>query len=168
MKKIKLLLLAILSVAASSFVASCSNSEEAGKVADKITRGEVLTQSDFSILIDYCGDFAQKAQTIQDKIDNLPDNDPALKALDSDLTALKSEYPHTGLFFKTLKASTPEEVGSENVKKVDGYSSLIWFDAPEWAETLSPSGDAGLIETTTPADSNIIAAPELELHETRK
>lgn len=166
MKKLTLLLIAAVGI----FVAACSTSGEADRIAEKISRGDVLTQSDYAVLIDYCGEYAQKAQTIQDKIDNLPSDDPSLKSLDDRLADVDAEYPHTPLFFKTLKGASQEEVGSENVKKIDRYASLIWFDAPEWAMTLSPEGDAGLIETVEPADSDlsIITAPELEMKEERK
>ena len=158
MKTFRLFLLAAIIVIA----AACSGSHGADAVADKLANGETLTQSDYTLLINYCGDYATKAQVIQDKIDNLASGDPAAKSLNEELTELSDKYPHTAEFFMALKSSTPEEVGSENMKKVDELSSLIWFNAPDWAETVGPSGDAGLIEEAEPGDTGIIAAPALE------
>lgn len=156
MKKITLLI-----VAAVALIVTACTGTGAKKVADKIASGEVLTQSDYTILIDYCGDYAKKAQVIQDKIDNLESTDPTVAALQTELADLNGKFPYTDTFFKTLSSSTPEEVGTENMKKVDELSSLIWFTAPGWAQTVGPAGNAGVIETVAPAeaDSNIIAAP---------
>lgn len=161
MKTFRLFLLAAVAVLA----AACSGSHGADAVADKIAKGEVLTQSDYTLLINYCGDFATKAQAIQDKIDNLASGDSAARPLEEELAALSDKYPYNAEFFKALKASTPEEVGSENMKKVDELSSLIWFSAPDWAETVSPEGDAGLIEDAAPeSDTGVIASPALVDH----
>lgn len=161
MKKLSLFLLGVVALV----MAACSGGAGAQALSDKIAKGDVLTQADYTTLIDYCGDFAKKAQVIQDKIDNLDSNNPAVEGLQSQLDGLKEKFPLLKEFQKVLKNSTPEEVGSENVKKIDELSSLIWFDAPDWAQTVAPGKvGAGLIEDVAPAeaDSSIIAAPALE------
>lgn len=159
MKTLRLCLLAVVAV----LMAACSGAG-ANAVADKITKGEVLTQADYAILIDYCGKYAQEAQPIQDRIDNLPTDSPEIAGLNAQLAELKDKFPHISVFFDTLNAATPKEVGSENVRKVDSLGRLIWFDTPEWASVQEDPSTAGFVETTAPAqsDDSIVAAPVLE------
>ena len=166
MKKIHLFLIAVVALIA----AACSPASEADGIARKISKGDALSQSEYTAIIDYCGDYAKKAQTIQQQIDNLSSDSPELSKLNAELESVKKAYPLTGEFFKALANATPEEVGEQNVKKVDEYSAMIWFDAPSWAsEELDPKA-AGLIEDVAPAaaDSAIIAAPALQETEVSK
>ncbi len=161
MKKFKYLLLAAVAVV----LAACSGTGAADQLAKKISAGESLTQSDYTEMINYCGDFASKAQVIQDKIDNLPTDSPEVTALNSELDNLKSKFPLTQEFFGALAKATPEEVGDENVKKIDDLGTLTWFDAPAWASLTTDPNAAGFIEETPTSDSSdVVAAPELEDH----
>lgn len=159
MKTLKLFLLAVVAVV----MASCSGGN--ATIASKISKGEALTQDEYTEMIDYCGDYAKQAQTIQDQIDNLSAEDsesPQLAGLNSQLEELTKKFPELSVYSKAIKEATQEEVGEENVKKIDALAGLVWFDAPDWASTEGPADAAGLIETVAPADSTIIAAPALE------
>lgn len=164
MKTFSLLIVSMLAL----LISSCSSNNEADRVAEKITNGEVLTQSDYGEIISYCGQYATKAQTVQDKIDNLPTNSPELKSLNTELSIIADKYPHRQQFFAVLESATPEEVGTENVKKIDTYGALTWFDTPSWASVELDPNVAGFVETAIPADSEIVAAPVLEEKTTTK
>lgn len=142
-------------------LAGCSNGKEAEKVAQKIQSGETLTQGDYTCMIEYYGDYATKAQTYQDVID---DNDPTSELAQSaaqKLSELTTEYQYVPIFKSKLDAATPEEVGPENVKLVDSYASLIWFSAPSWATINAVPGQAGVV-METPADSGAVIATDQE------
>ncbi len=159
MKKIQLLLLAVVAV----LVTACGGGTASmDKLAEKIQSGEQLTQSEYGEIIKYCGDFASKAQVVQDKIDNLPTDSPEVTALNTQLNSIKSQFPLANDFFGALAKATPEQVGEENVKKVDELATMTWFDAPAWASITTDPGTAGFIEETPASDSSqVVAAPEL-------
>lgn len=160
MKTLKLAVLALLAVV----MAACATGSGADSVASKLDKGEVLTQADYGIIIDYMGQFADKAQTIQDKIDLLPTDAPQVSALETELNLLRDKYPHLQAFTAALDSATPEEVGTENVKRIDALAPRIWFDAPKWANATQDPSVAGFVETVAPAEADpaIVAAPQLD------
>ncbi|MDE7380717.1 MAG: hypothetical protein K2N03_01140 [Muribaculaceae bacterium] len=152
MKKIGIFMMLLLSLA----VVSCGSKESTEKVAQKIASGQTLDRSDYTTIIKYLGDFAEKAQPIQDKINNA---DSATPALDSEMAKLHSQYSLTGVFNTALENSNAEAVGEENVKLLEKYAPLEWFTAPSWLTAYPDAGVAGEIVETPPAgDSNGVVA----------
>lgn len=159
MKKLKYLLLAAVAVV----LAACGGNGAADQLAKKIASGESLTQSDYTEMINYCGDFASKAQVIQDKIDNLPTDSPEVTVLNTELDNLKTKFPLVNEFFGAIAKATPEQIGEDNVKKIDDLGTLTWFDAPSWATLTTDPEAAGFIEEMPSSDTTgVVAAPELE------
>lgn len=140
------------------FIAACS-SDGAKKVADKINSGVTLSQEDYTVMIDYCGQYATEAQKYQNKIDALPDTAQEATKDVEELASLSSEYPYLDLFNKHIASCTKEEIGSANVDRINKYASLIWFEAPDWATVIRDPNLDGFIEDTPTAgtDSGVIA-----------
>ena len=146
MKTIKILLIAIM---AGLVITACSNKSEAEKVAQKIDNGATLNQGDYSAMIQYLGKFAEKAQPIQDEINNLPYGDPKAATYQEELDKLKGEYSLVDRFNEVLKGVSQETLGADNVALVNKYAGYEWFSAPDWA-TIQTNPEAAGIEVATP------------------
>lgn len=153
-------LFSIFAVVAMLF-AACS-SDNAKQVADKIAAGDKLTESDYGVMIDYCGDYATAAQKYQNRIDQLPDTSSEATKDVEELAALGDGYPYIDMFGSRIASATKEEIGSANVAKINKYAGLIWFQAPEWATAVDNRDVDGFIEDM-PAqspDSTVISTGE--------
>ena len=158
MKKIASLLIALVAIVGFSTLASCSGKDDAAKVAEKIQFGDNLTPEEYSVVINYLGKFAETAQPIQDKINNLPATDAAAETYQQQLDALKKENPYLDLFKTTLEKASQSEVGADNVALVDKYAGYEWFTAPDWA-TIQTDPEAAGIEMESPAqDTSAVVA----------
>lgn len=150
MKAFKSILMALAVVGVTLGFASCSNADEAAKVAEKIQKGEVLSAPDYTVMIDYLGKFAKEAQPVQDQINNLPYGDAKAAGYAEQLSALKDKCKYFEMFSSALGKSTPAEVGTENVAAVDALTGYEWFNAPAWASGNADPGVGG-IELDAPA-----------------
>ncbi len=151
MKKVAMFLMVVLALVATS----CGSKESAEKVAEKITSGQTLDENDYGVIIRYLGDFAEKAQPIQDKINN---SETATPDLDNEMAQLHSAYPLTGVFNTALENSSEDKVGKENMKLLEKYAPLEWFTAPSWLTVYPDSSVAGEIVETPTNDSNGVVA----------
>lgn len=144
-------------LAAIFMMTSCS-ADQAAEVAKKVTAGENLTEADYTVVIDYLGSFAEKAQPIQDQINNLPYGDAKANELQQQLDKLKENDKYLELF-KTALAKAPQaSLGADNVALVNKYAGYEWFTAPDWATIETDPAAAG-IEMEAPAvDSNGVVA----------
>lgn len=159
MKTLKLIALAVMAL----MLSACAN-DQAKKVADKIAADQPLTQADYAVMIDYCGEYAQKAQPIQDAIDNLPDASDKAAADVSKLADLTDKYPYLDEFSRKISTCTQKEIGEDNVNKINSYASYTWFTVPEWAQINTDPNVEGFIEQMPDTDtSNVIATGEGEM-----
>lgn len=165
MKTIKFLLIAI---AAGFVITACNNSSEADKVAVEIENGTQLSKADYTVLIDYLGEFAEKAQNVQDKINNLPFGDVKAANYEDELDKLRKEYDHLELFGDVLKKASQEELGADNVALVNKYAGYEWFDSPDWAQINTNSEAAGIEVEMPDSDTTGVVAgavDELQIKE---
>lgn len=138
---------------------ACSHSDSPAQVAQKIAQGQTLTQDDYTVMINYCGHFAEEAQKLQDKIDNLPVDDPeAVKATDQ-IASMQSSSEYLTPFYDALSKATQEQVGEKNVRLIDQYAGYMWFDAPDWAVIVTDPDVAGIIVDDTADTTGVIAQP---------
>lgn len=153
-------LLSILAVVTLIF-AACST-DNAKKVADKINAGESLTEADYGVMIDYCGQYATEAQKYQNQIDLLPDTSSEATKDVEELAALGDSYPYLDMFNSRIASATRAEVGEANVAKINKYAALIWFEAPEWATEIDNRDVDGFVEDmpAQSADSAVISTGE--------
>lgn len=141
------------------FAASCGRNETPAQVAEKIAQGQTLTQDDYTVMIEYCGAYAKKAQALQNTIDNLPTDDPkAVKATD-DILALQESNEYLTPFFDVITKSTKEQVGDKNVILINDYAAYEWFLSPDWAVIVTNPDVAGIVVDDSGADSAVIATP---------
>lgn len=158
MKALKTLKVLLLTLVVGLVATSCGVATEADKVNEKIEKGEALNPADYTKIIDYLGQFAEKAQPIQDQINNLPAEDPKAAPFQEQLTKLKESFPLLDKFKEILAKATPEQVGADNVALVDKYAGYEWFTSPDWA-TINTDPAIGGIEMATPDnDTNGVIA----------
>lgn len=137
--------------------------DEAKKVASKIDGGDKLTEKDYTVMIDYCGKYAEDAQRLQDKINVLsPTSEEAGKLTDK-VAELSGKFPLASKFFEAISNSTEQEVGAENVKRINKLAALTWFVAPEWADAGDNSDVVGdIVEMPDSDTAGVISAGDGE------
>lgn len=159
MKMLKL----IAAIVACFMMVGCGGSDDASKVASKIQNGEQLTEKDYTVMVDYCGKYAEEAQKLQDQINILtPTSEQAGKLTDK-IAALTDKYSYVNEFFGKISTSTPEEVGTANADKINRLAPLTWFSAPDWADVTSDSDVVGdIVEMPAEDTAGVIAAGDGE------
>lgn len=153
MKALKLFLFA-----AVALVFAACGADEAKKVAEKISANQPLTESDYTVMINYVGDYAKEAQPIQDAIDNLPDASEKADADTRKLADLTEKYPYFDIFSQKISTCTEAQVGKENADKINSYAGYTWFTAPDWSQIPTDPGVAGMIEEMPQSDSSGVIA----------
>lgn len=139
-------------------LAACGGTKGASAVADKIKGGEQLTQSDYTVMIDYCGKYAEEAQKLQDQVNSLPTDSKKSFKLEDKLADLSNSYPYTAEFFDKITNCSKEEIGEKNVDAINKYAPLMWFSAPAWAIVSNDTDVVGFIEDMPSTDStNVIS-----------
>ena len=156
MKTLKIIMLGAVVL----LVSSCSQGHSPENVAERIQKGEALTEADYTVMIDYCGTYATKAQTLQDAIDNLPAGSDEAAAKATDLRELTDSYPLLTIFNKKIESATQQEVGEANVQRINGFASLIWFNAPDWAQIDTDPDAAGFVEQINDSGDTITPTGE--------
>ena len=151
MKKLHIISLAAVIIL---ILAACTGRSDIDRIADKVNQSQPLSQKDYSAMIDYCGQYARKAQPIQDQINLLPADSPKALKLSIRLADLSSEYVYYNLFSEKIARCSKKEIGSANVDKINTLAPLTWFMAPDWAVFQTSPDAAGFIEDVAPADSD--------------
>lgn len=155
MKKI----LTLLTVFACVILSSCSSGTDAKGVAEKLEKGETLTEQDYKVMIEYCGDYAKKAQTYFDILNSEPNDstEAAIKATD-ELANLNSSATYLDIFRKAIYAGDENELGSKNVELVKEYSNYEAFPLPAISDSsmLNPDVIGDVVEM--PVDSSAVIA----------
>lgn len=158
MKKILFCMMAIVAAIA---VSSCATSERRVEdVAAKIEKGETLDDEDYTTMIEYVGEYAEKMQPYV-----VNDTDAQYEA---EKNALKEKYPYVDLFRDCI-AKTPDlQMSEENMNLINKYSDYIMFTAPE-GTTIQTDPEAAGVEVAAPeTDNGVIAGAVDEVKETEK
>ena len=145
-------------------LAACSNSSlTPAEVAAKIDSHKPLTEADYAVMIDYCGDYAKNAQKYYDVINAQPtDSTMAYNEAAQDLASLKAASPYVDMFRTAIYAANDDQIGVKNVEKVNEYQKYEAFPLPEGSgESLNIPDEAGVIMDMPSSDSNgVIADPD--------
>ena len=139
-------------------MAACGSKDGSSAVAEKIKNGEALTQADYTVMIDYCGKYAEEAQKLQDQVNNLPAESKETYDIEGKMAELSDSYPYTAEFFEKISNCSKEEIGEKNVEAINTYAPLMWFSAPSWAIVSDDTDVVGFIEDMPSTDStNVIS-----------
>lgn len=145
MKKIKTF--AVCSVLALMGLGACQQTEERAcqDVANKIESNEVLTNDDYTRMIEYVGEYAQKAQ-------EAVVNDPSGE-MQGVLETLQKEYPLVDTFRECIKNTPMDKFDENNLALLQKYAGLTEFTAPE-GMTMQTDPQAAGLEVATPDTAN--------------
>lgn len=145
-------------------MSACSNGNlTPAEVAAKIDSHESLTEADYTVMIDYCGEYAKNAQKYFDVINEQPsDSTLAYTEAAQDLASLRAASPYLDVFRTAIYAASDEQIGAKNVEKVNEYQKYQAFPLPEGSgESLNIPDEAGVIEEMPDTDtSGVIAVPD--------
>ncbi len=140
-------------VAVCLLMAACGSKDEAAAIASKIKDGAQLTEKDYTVMIDYCGKYAETAQKIQDEINLLPADSPKAGELTDKLASITEKENYLQSFESVLNNVSKEAIGEKNVELINKYAPLTWFPAPAWAEVDTTSNVVGSIVEMPAADT---------------
>ena len=145
MKKIRTI--AACAVMALIGLTACQETSERAcqDVANKIESNEMLTNDDYTRMIEYVGEYAQKAQEYV-----VNDNSEQLQGV---LEQLQKEYPLVDTFRNCIKNTPIDKFDADNMALLQKYAGLTEFTAPE-GMTLQTNTEAAGLEVATP-DSGV-------------
>lgn len=135
---------------------SCKETEEKldNAVAYKIDNNEALTQDDYARIINYVGDYAEKAQKYVDMMINDNYNGEAKAGMDK----LSYEYPLLDTFRNCLRQTPAKNLSEDNLQKVAKYAGLVEFSAPlDYTIETNTDKVAGLEEAAPDSVNGVIA-----------
>lgn len=141
---------------------ACSNGNlTPAEVASKIDSHKPLTEADYEVMIDYCGEYAKNAQKYYDVINSAPsDTTLTYSEAAQSLASLKAESPYVDMFRTALYAADDSQIGAENVEKVKEFRKYEAFPLPEGSgESLNIPDDAGVVVDMPSDSSTVIATP---------
>lgn len=147
-------------------MASCGSKNDAKAVADKIAAGEPLTEADYSTMIDYCADYAQKAQQYFNVLNSGADTSSKEYAdATNELATMATDAVYLDAFRNTLFAANAEQLGEKNVKKMEEFSSLEAFPISDISNTgmMNPNVVGDIEEMPASDTSNVIATGDGEV-----
>ncbi len=162
MKSFKILLIGMLAL----FIGACSKSQPTpAEVAAKIDAHLVLSQNDYSVMIEYCGDYAKQAQQYFDLINEQPsDSTKEYVRAAGELAALRAANPYIDMFQTAIYAANDEQIGKENVEKVNEYAKYQAFPLPEGSgpNLATPSIEGEIMDMPSTDTTGVIAVPDGE------
>lgn len=127
----------------------------AEQVAAKLDTKQSLTEADYTTMIDYCGEYARKAQGYYDQINAQPnDSTSAAIRASSQLADLYASYGYLDQFRNTLAQTELSQLGTDNEKKVNEYAKYQGFPLPvgEAGDLQNPQV-VGMIEEMPDSDT---------------
>lgn len=146
MKKIKTLLAFTFVVLLGLTACQQSVEREAQNVADKINNKEALTEDDYTLMIKYVGEYAEKAQPIV-----VNENGQQMQG---QLDAIKQEYPLADIFRNCIKSTPIDKFNKDNLDLLQKYGGLVEFTMPEGMTLQTDPQAAGIEMATPPAGDN--------------
>lgn len=146
MKKILFSLMALI---AAITVTSCGDNQNADQVAEKIQKGEQLTQDDYTTMIKYVGEYAEKMQPY---VVNGTGNE-----YETEMANLKAEYPYAVEFRDCLSKTPDAQMDEDNQKLIEQYAGYVEFTAPEGTTIQTDPEAAGLEEAAPATEDGVVA-----------
>ncbi|MDE7413115.1 MAG: hypothetical protein K2N05_04905 [Muribaculaceae bacterium] len=158
MKKLMTILTAFLCV----ILSSCGGSKavDPKDVAEKLSAGEPLTEQDYTAMIDYCADYAQKAQPFFDVLNSGVDTTSKEYAdATNSLADMESKAVYLDAFRNAIRNATPEQLGEENVRLIEKSSKLEAFPLPGVPDStlMNPDVVGDIVDMPSSDSSGVIA-----------
>ena len=136
-------------------MSSCTESSEKQDkaISYKIESNEQLSEEDYGRMIDYVGEYAQKAQKYVDMQINGTDTQEATQGMQK----LAEEYPLVDQFRNCIRQTPLEKLSASNQEKIGQYAGLIEFSAPAGYDIQTNAKAAGLEVATPETDNGVVA-----------
>lgn len=146
----KLSYICMMALFAVFFLNSCGGTDSGKdqKIADKIANKETLSPEDYTRMIEYVGEYAEKAQNY------------AVGQSEEDsqkLSELTAEYPHLDAFRNCIKATPLDKFSASDVEIMQKYAGLVEFSAPDGFQIQTNPKAAGM-EVAAPDSANGVIA----------
>ena len=144
-------------------MSSCGggNAVDVASVASRLASGETLTEADYTSMINYCEDYAKKAQGYYDVINAAPNDSTAeaIKATNS-LADLMAGAKYLEPFRKALFAANAQELGSENARRMEELSKYEAFPIADVSDStmMNPEQVGDVVETPNSDTTGVVAA----------
>lgn len=133
MKKITKMMKAVMAVMLVAVMAACGSPKipSAEDVAAKIDKGEALTQTDYTAMIDYVGEYASKAQEYFNTINAQPNDSTAdyIKAA-NEMAELYQKYSYLDMFRTCLRNADMSQFDTANQELINKYANDESFPLP--------------------------------------
>lgn len=146
----KLSYICMMALFAVFFLNSCGGTDS-GKdqeIANKIANKEALSPEDYTRMIEYVGEFAEKAQNYvvgQSEEDS------------QKLAELTAEYPLLDVFRNCIKETPLDQFSASDLEIMQKYAGLDEFSVPEGFEIQTNAEAAGM-EVAAPDSANGVIA----------
>lgn len=129
------------------------------EVNAKIEAGERLSQADYTAILEYVGEYANKAEGFYDTINVVNDSTEAYAKAVNELSALYAKYPYLSTFRECLQNADAATFDNKNIELVNKYKNDEGFPLPvgEGASMLNPDVQ-GMIEDMPNSDSGKVIA----------
>lgn len=152
----KLGIICLMAVAGAVGLASCVESSEKKEqdIAYKIENKEALTAEDYSTMIDYVGEYAEKAQKYVD----MQINGENLEEAAEGMAKLNQEFPLLTVYRNCIRFTPSSALSADNLEKVGKYAGYVEFSAPAGYTLATDAPDAAGLEVATPDSVNGVVA----------
>lgn len=136
-------------------MASCqeSSQKEESTIAFKIENHEALTADEYGVMIDYVGEYAEKAQ----KYIDMQINGENLEEAAEGINKLNQEFPYINVYRNCIRFTASSALSRENLEKVGKYAGYIEFSAPSGYTMQTNQEAAGLEEATPETENGVVA-----------
>lgn len=135
------------------------------QVAGKIDAKETLSQADYKSILEYCGEYAKKAQPYFDLINTQPnDSTEEYIRASTDMAALYAEYPYLDMFRSVVYNLPAGTLDDANKKLVDEYTRYQAFPLPEGSgvDMTNPDVVGDIVDMPDNDSGNVIATGDGE------
>lgn len=104
--------------------------EQQQNVAERIEKGQPLTDKEFLGVIRYVGEFAQKAAPFDGEEDYDNAGSKGAKEAAESIEKLKAEYPYYDIYAKYVENTPLDKLSKEDMELINAYAYYQSFNAP--------------------------------------